>query len=189
MAQERRVLLTRPHAIVVGEMKPLLLESGYTPVEVSSPDDPQSALTRPANSAVISMPVSSSIGADAVTVFARLREGGSSLPGMFAGMGDVVTIRLTAGRAVGPVVTDAAFCEACGWWSRLARRREFLALRKEDQTSAEARQRAPRALRLLFGWIRLRILSRTVGPPSGRSCGLGRAHGLRRRSAWSSVRC
>ena len=151
MAQEKRVLLARPHAFIVDEMKPFLLECGYTPVKVSSLDELQSALAQPANSAVISTALSSSIGADAATVFARLRQTAPSLPVMFAGMADVATIRLTAGRAVAPVVTDAAFHEAAGWPMRFDRQREFLVLRKEDLTSAESRQRATRALRSLFG--------------------------------------
>lgn len=31
MAQEKRVLLARPHAFIVDEMRPFLLECGYTP--------------------------------------------------------------------------------------------------------------------------------------------------------------
>lgn len=151
MAQEKRVLLARPHAFIVEEMKPFLLECGYMPVKVSSLDELQSALALPANGAVISTALSSSIGADAATVFARLRQTAPSLPVMFAGMADVATIRLTAGRAVAPVVTDAAFHEAAGWPMRFDRQREFLVLRKEDLTSAESRQRATRALRSLFG--------------------------------------
>lgn len=151
MAHEKRVLLARPHAFIVDEMKPFLLECGYTPVKVSSLDELRSALNQPVNGAVISTAVSSSIGADAATVFARLREGASTVPVMFAGMADVTTIRLTAGRAVGSLVTDAAFHEAAAWPLRFDRRRDFLVLRKEDLTSAEARQRAARALRSLFG--------------------------------------
>jgi hypothetical protein len=155
MAQTQRVLLARPHAFIVDEMKPFLLECGYTPVKVSSIDELASVLADPAqatlNGAVISTAVSSSIGADAATVFARLRERAPNLPVMFAGMADVATIRTTAGRAVGPVLSDAAFHEAAAWPLRFDRRREFLVLRKEDLTSADARQRAARALRSLFG--------------------------------------
>lgn len=151
MAQDKRVLLARPHAFIVDEMKPFLLECGYTPVKVASLAELQSALAQPAAGAVISTAVSSSIGADAATVFAALRQGAPALPVMFAGMADASTIRLTAGRAVALVVADAAFHEAGGWPLRFDRQREFLVLRKEDLTSAEARQRAARALRSLFG--------------------------------------
>lgn len=120
-------------------------------MKVSSLDELQSALAQPANGAVVSTALSSSIGADAATVFAGLRQSVPSLPVMFAGMADVATIRLTASRAVAPVVTDAAFHEAAGWPMRVDRQRAFLVLRKEALTSAEARQRAARALRSLFG--------------------------------------
>ncbi|HRH85423.1 MAG TPA: hypothetical protein PLO41_01130 [Rubrivivax sp.] len=70
---------------------------------------------------------------------------------MFAGMTGAGTIRLTAGRAVAPVVADAVLHEAAAGPLRFDRQGEFLVLRKEDLTSAEARQRAARALRSLFG--------------------------------------
>ncbi len=151
MAQEKRVLLARPHAFIVDEMRPFLVESGYTPVKVATLDDLKSALSQPLCGAVVSTAWSSSIGADAATVFAELRGRSPQLPVMFAGMADVATIRLTAGRAVTPVVADAVFHEAAAWPMRVDRRREFLVLRKEDLTSADARQRAARALRALFG--------------------------------------
>ena len=155
MAHDKRVLLARPHAFIVDEMKPFLLECGYTPVKVASLDELASVLAQPAqsamNGAVISTAVSSSIGADAATVFARIRAVAPSLPVMFAGMADVATIRTTACRAVGSVVGDAAFHEAGAWPLRFDRRREFLVLRKEDLTSGAARQSAARALRSLFG--------------------------------------
>jgi hypothetical protein len=151
MAQEKRVLLARPHAFIVDEMRPFLVESGYTPVKVATLDEFKSTLSQPLYGAVVSTAVSSSIGADAATVFSRLREIAPQLPVMFAGMADFASIRLTAGRAVAPVISDAVFHEAAAWPMRFDRRREFLVLRKEDLTSADVRQQATRALRALFG--------------------------------------
>lgn len=151
MARDKRVLLARPHAFIVDEMRPFLVESGYTPVKVATLDEFKSALSPGASGAVISTAVSSSIGADAATVFARLHEVVPQLPVMFAGLADVATIRLIAGRAVAPLIGDAVFHEAGAWPMRVDRRREFLVLRTEDMISADARQRAARALRSLFG--------------------------------------
>lgn len=48
-------------------------------------------------------------------------------------------------------MTDAVFQETAAWAVRVDLRRALMVLRKEDLTSAEARQCAPRALGSLFG--------------------------------------
>lgn len=57
MATEKRALLAHPHAFIVNEMRPFLIDAGFTPVRLESLDQLAAELSRPLQGAIISTAV------------------------------------------------------------------------------------------------------------------------------------
>lgn len=74
MAVEKRVLLARPHAFIVNQMQPFLLEAGYTPVGAQNLEKLVAELEGAFLGAIISTAISSTVAADAATVFRMVRD-------------------------------------------------------------------------------------------------------------------
>ena len=153
MAVEKRVLLARPHAFIVNQMRPFLVEAGYTPVGAQSLDHLAQELSGSFHGAIISTAVSSTVNADAATVFRLVREKLPRLPVVFAGMADAATMTLSAERAVKAVVgtPTIAFPQDLRIATAPDRASTFLVLRKEDLMPGGSQEAALRALRTLFG--------------------------------------
>lgn len=153
MTVEKRVLLARPHAFIVNEMRPFLVAAGYLPQRVENLEQLGAELARPLRGAVISTAVTSAVGADAATVFRLVREKAPRLPVIFAGMADLETMKVTAERAVralveAPVIAPPQTYRATGPAERAS---TFLVLRKEDLVPGALQEAALRALRAHFG--------------------------------------
>lgn len=153
MAVEKRVLLARPHAFIVNQMRPFLLEAGYTPVGAQSLEHLVQELGAALQGAIISTAVSSTVDADAATVFRLVREKLPRLPVVFAGMADAATMRLSAERAVRALVSMPIIATPQDYRAGAAQDRAstFLVLRKEDLMAGASQQVALRALRSHFG--------------------------------------
>ena len=153
MSAEKPVLLARPHAFIVNEMRPFLEGAGYTPQRLESLDQLAAALARPLRGAIISTAVTSSVNADAATVFQRVRAAAPRLPIVFAGMADWETMRTTAERAVKAIVPSPSIQSPQSYRpaGSLDRDSTFLVLRKDDLIDAVLRESALRALRAHFG--------------------------------------
>ena len=151
MALEKRILLARPHAFIVSEMRPFLTDAGYSPVRVESLDQLALELRRPLHGAIISTAVSSSVNADAATVFNLIRERSPTLPVVFAGMADLETMKVVSERAVKAVVASPVVAGPATYRAAGDRASSFLILRKEDLLAGASRDAALRALRAHFG--------------------------------------
>lgn len=152
MTSERRVLLARPHAFIVNEMRPFLIEAGYMPVRIGSVEQLAHELASPARGAVISTAVTSSLGLDAGAVFRKVREFSPNLPVVFAGMADLATMEATVMRAVKDLHPEARTQGAAGFrmtrsWDRTS---NFLILRKEDLQQGALHEAAISAIRAHF---------------------------------------
>lgn len=152
MNTEKPVLLARPHAFIVNEMRPFLLAAGYAPQRLESLAQLDAALASPLRGAIISTAVTSSIDADAATVFRLIRGKAPKLPVVFAGMADLDTVITTAERAVKALVPTPSFASpktyrAPGPGDRAS---TFLVLRKEDLAPGALQEAATRALRAHF---------------------------------------
>ncbi|MDE2083129.1 MAG: hypothetical protein KGI90_17420 [Burkholderiales bacterium] len=153
MAVEKRVLLARPHTFIVNEMRPFLAAAGYVPVGAASLEQLAEALGRPAlQGAVISTALSSSINADAATVFRLIREKRPDLPVVFAGLADLDTVKVSALRAVKDQVPSPVIAGPAAYRPPAATERgsTFLVLRKEDIAAGHSQEAAMRALRAHF---------------------------------------
>ena len=153
MTIEKRVLLARPHAFIVSEMRPFLVGAGYAPVRVETLEQLMQELARPLQGAVISTAVSSSLNADAATVFRLVREKAPTLPIVFAGMADLDTMKVVAERAVKALVTTPHVSGPQGYRSvpSADRASSFLVLRKEDLQPGAFQDAALKAMRAHFG--------------------------------------
>lgn len=153
MALEKRVLLARPHAFIVNQMRPFLLEAGYTPVGAQSLEHLAQELGGALHGAIISTAVSSTVNADAATVFRLVRENLPRLPLVFAGMADAATMRLSTERAVKELVAKPTIAGPQDWRAGATadRTAAFLVLRKEDLLAGASHDAALRALRSHFG--------------------------------------
>lgn len=153
MAVEKRVLLARPHAFIINQMRPFLLEAGYTPVGAQSLDHLAQELVGTFQGAIISTAVSSAVNADAAAVFRLVREKLPRLPIVFAGMADAATMKLSADRAVKALVSTPTIAspQDLGFATAADRTSTFLVLRKEDLMPGGTQEAAMRALRTLFG--------------------------------------
>lgn len=152
MSNQPRVLLARPHAFIVNEMRPFLVEAGFSPVRIDSLEQLDQQLRVPAQGAIISTAVTSSLGADAAVVFRRVREWCPHMPVVFAGMADFATMEATVKRAVKDLCPAALVVGAAGF--RLSRPSDrastFLVLRKEDLQHEALQQAAVSAIRSHF---------------------------------------
>jgi len=149
MSNLPRVLLARPHAFIVNEMRPFLAEAGFTSVRIDSLEQLAQELRLPAKGAIISTAVSSSLGSDAATVFRQVREWGPNMPVVFAGMADFTTMQATVRRAVKDMCPAAQVVGVAGFrLSRLSDRTStFLVLRKEDLQQGPNHEAAIEAVR------------------------------------------
>jgi len=148
MSNLPRVLLARPHAFIVNEMRPFLTEAGYASVRIDSLEQLTQELRLPAKGAIISTAVSSSLGADPATVFRHVRERNPNMPVVFAGMADFTTMQLTVKRAVKDLCPNAQIVGVAGFrLSRLSDRTStFLVLRKEDLQRGPSHETAVEAI-------------------------------------------
>lgn len=151
MAADKRVLLARPHAFIVNQMRPFLEGAGYTPVGARDLDHLRTELGTALKGAIISTAVTSAVNADAATVFRTVRERLPHLPIVFAGMADAATMRITAERAVKDLVTSPILVGPADYRPGSGRGSTFLILRKDDLLNLEATDLATRALRSHFG--------------------------------------
>lgn len=93
----KTVLLARPHPFIVAEMKPFLEHGGYAAAKLENLAD----LAMQASSSagvVISLAISSSIGASAYEIFSQLRQGAPRTPVLFAAMLDFEASKGNLGR-------------------------------------------------------------------------------------------
>lgn len=151
MAAEKRVLLARPHAFIVNQMRPFLLDAGYVAVGARDLDHLRTELASTFKGAIISTAVTSTVEADAAAVFRLVRERQPRLPVVFAGMADAATMRVTAERAVKDLVSSPVFARPDDYRPGADRQTSFLILRKDDLLDAAAVERSARALRSHFG--------------------------------------
>jgi hypothetical protein len=137
----KKVLLARPHAFIVAEMRPFLERSGYQPTRLESLDDMHPGKLGTFSGAIISTAVVSSIAAKPAEVFAALRQHYPSLPVMFAGLtgfdSTLPTIQRIV-RDVHPGATILPFNGSTQQYARLGERDVFLFLNKEDIANAAA---------------------------------------------------
>ncbi|MCK9199867.1 MAG: hypothetical protein M0P59_06175 [Gallionella sp.] len=141
MAIEKKVLLARPHAFIVSEMRPFLERNGYQPTKLESIDDMHSGKLGSFSGAIISTAVVSSIAAKPAEVFAELRKRYPSLPVIFAGLTAFDSTLSTIQRIVHevhPGSTILPFNARAEEHSRLGERDVFLFLNKDDIASAAA---------------------------------------------------
>lgn len=151
MAAEKRVLLARPHAFIVNQMRPFLVDAGYVAVGARDLDHLRTELASTFKGAIISTAVTSTVEVDAAAVFRLVRERQPKLPVVFAGMADAATMRVTAERAVKDLVSSPVFAGPDDYRPAADRQASFLILRKDDLLDAAAVERSARALRSHFG--------------------------------------
>jgi hypothetical protein len=152
MTPLRRVLLARPHAFIVNEMRPFLVTAGFAPVRIDGMEQLDQELRLPAQGAIISTAVTSPLGADAATVFRKIRESNASLPVVFAGMADLATMEAVVMRTVKELHPDARAVGPAGFRlvRPLDRASTFLILRKEDLQPGAMQEAAISAIRAQF---------------------------------------
>lgn len=148
----KTVLLARPHPFIVAEMKPFLEENGFKTVKLENLDS-LPAQAEGAAGAIISLAVSSSVGASADAVFQRLRKDAPSVPVLFASMlpldqarPGLERIAKQAGLQANILGADAAPTAD----ARLGRQETFLYFSKDDLASPEQRAKALRLLQRHF---------------------------------------
>lgn len=137
----KRVLLARPHAFIVSEMRPFLERAGYAAVKLENIEDIHSGKLGTFSGAIISTAVVSSITAKPSEVFAELRKKYPSLPVMFAGLTEFDATVQAIERIVHPLHPSAeivSFAARTEDHPRLGGRDVFLFLNKEDIVSASA---------------------------------------------------
>lgn len=137
----KKVLLARPHAFIVAEMRPFLERTGYQPTRLEKLDDMQSGKLGTFSGAIISTAVVSSIPAKPADVFASLRQHYPSLPVIFAGLTEFDSTQPTIQRIVHELHPGAAilpFDKRAGEHPGLGGRDVFLFLNKEDIAAAGA---------------------------------------------------
>lgn len=108
MAIERKILLARPHAFIVAEMKPLLVQAGYSPAPLAALSDLANSASHAARGAVISTAVSSTIPESAEAVFVMLRQHAPRVPVVFAGLPEFGVARRAIERIVMPSMPNAS---------------------------------------------------------------------------------
>jgi hypothetical protein len=137
----KKVLLARPHAFIVAEMRPFLERSGYQPTRLENLDDMHPGKLGSFSGAIISTAVVSSIPAKAAEVFAALRQHYPSLPVIFAGLTEFDSTLPSLQRivhALHPAASILPFDSSSENHPRLGERDVFLFLNKEDIASSAA---------------------------------------------------
>lgn len=137
----KKVLLARPHAFIVAEMRPFLERTGYLPTRLESLDDLDPGKLGSFSGAIISTAVVSSIPAKPAEVFAALRKHYPSLPVLFAGLTEFESTLPSIQRIVHelhPAATILPFNDKAEAHPRLGERDVFLFLNKEDIAGSAA---------------------------------------------------
>lgn len=148
-----KVLLARPHAFIVKEMRPFLEAAGYQPEALANLGDVSRQKLAGYDGAIISMAVVSSIPARADEVLGALRQSDPNLPVIFAGLNDFQQARSAVERIVKPlhpnaeIITSTAQNESHG---ALGRAHVFLYLSKDDLSAPASAESAARILRQHF---------------------------------------
>lgn len=141
MAIGKKVLLARPHAFIIAEMRPFLERSGYQPVKLESIGDIQSGKLGVFSGAIISTAVVSSIAEKPAEVFAELRKKYPSLPVIFAGLTEFSSTIPAIERIVHALHSGAEIVPLSANTEdhpRLGERDVFLFLSKDDIASTAA---------------------------------------------------
>jgi len=137
----KKVLLARPHAFIVAEMRPFLERNGYQPTRLEILDDMHPGKLGSFTGAIISTAVVSSIPAKAAEVFAALRQHYPALPVIFAGLTEFDTTLPSIQRIVHALHPGAAilpFEASTENHPRLGERDVFLFLNKSDIAGSAA---------------------------------------------------
>lgn len=137
----KKVLLARPHAFIVSEMRPFLEKNGYQPSKLEDIGDIRPGKLGSFSGAIISTAVVSSIPAKPAEVFAALRKNYPNLPVIFAGLTEFDSTLPTLQRIVNdlhPGATILPFNTKAEGYPRLGERDVFLFLNKEDIASPDA---------------------------------------------------
>jgi hypothetical protein len=137
----KKVLLARPHAFIVAEMRPFLERTGYQPGKLESLDEMDQGKLGSFSGAIISTAVVSSIPAKPAEVFTALRQHYPSLPVIFAGLTEFGSTLATIQRIVHGLHPGAAilpFNAGTENHPHLGERDVFLFLIKEDISGSAA---------------------------------------------------
>lgn len=137
----KKVLLARPHAFIVSEMRPFLERNGYQPTRLENLDDLHPGKLGTFSGAIISTAVVSSIPAKPAEVFAALRKSYPSLPVIFAGLAGFDSTLPTIQRIVHdihPGSTILPLDARAETHARLGERDVFLYLNKDDLANGSA---------------------------------------------------
>jgi len=94
----KSILLARPHPFIVADMAPLLAALGFEPIRLESLAGLEPAGTAVWRGAIISLAISSSVGATAAEVVRALHAKAPRLPLAFAGMVPTEVAVQTIGR-------------------------------------------------------------------------------------------
>ncbi|MFH2134483.1 MAG: hypothetical protein ABII81_04800 [Pseudomonadota bacterium] len=137
----KKVLLARPHAFIVSEMRPFLEKNGYQPSKLEDIGDIHPGKLGSFSGAIISTAVVSSIPAKPAEVFAALRKNYPNLPVIFAGLTEFDSTQPTLQRIVSdlhPGATILPFNAKAEGHPKLGERDVFLFLNKEDIAAPDA---------------------------------------------------
>ena len=149
------VLLARPHAFIVSDMKPFLEEAGFKVIKTESL--PQLAdLSRGCVGAVISLALSSPINASPEEVIKSLRQANPGLPLMFAALLPYAKAKDNLeriGRQAG-LSAKVFGLEDMSKHAEIASPAGLLYLSKDDLAGLTSRQLALQAIRRHFGSVR-----------------------------------
>lgn len=154
MTIERKILLARPHAFIVAEMKPMLVHAGFSPSPLSALSDLAGGAWNAACGALISTAVSSTIPESADIVFATLRRQAPRMPIVFAGLTEFDVARRNIERIVQTLSPQAAILQINAGNLRhagLGRPDVFLYIQKENLKTPEGLALTERMLQRHFG--------------------------------------
>lgn len=150
MAQEKPVLLARPHPFIVAEMRPLLERLGYAPTPAAF-DSLAMGAAGSAAGAIISTAISSTIPQTAAEVFETLKRHAPAVPVVFAGLTDIAVARSVIERlAPAGALTVLGVAEAARDPARLGRPGVVVYVAKDDITAADGAETVARVLKTHF---------------------------------------
>lgn len=148
----KTILLARPHPFIVSEMKPLLEQAGFATRKLESLADLPTAI-RGVSGVVVSLAISSPIGASAAEVLAEVRKLQPGVPVLFAAMLDLQEASSNLERlakASGVVATVLGATAGSESHSGLGRSGTFVYLSKDDLSSPERRPLATQIIERHF---------------------------------------
>ncbi|MBI1196266.1 MAG: hypothetical protein GC203_00210 [Phenylobacterium sp.] len=150
MAQDRPVLLARPHPFIVAEMRPLLERLGYAPTPAAF-ETLSAGAAASAAGAIISTAISSTIPQTAADVFEALSRHAPAVPVVFAGLTDIAVARTVIERlAQAGGLTVLGIAEAARDVGRLGRSGVVVYVAKDDITAADGAETVGRVLKTHF---------------------------------------